>query len=50
MYVPGDCNNLLISVCDLCYSKKINYEVTWLQQTVSFRTGELVFKLLRTLD
>ena len=23
MYVPSDCNILLISVCDLCYRKKI---------------------------
>ena len=22
MYVPGDCNILIISVCDLCYKKK----------------------------
>ena len=22
MYVPGDCNVLLIYVCDLCYRKK----------------------------
>ena len=25
MYVPGDCNILLIYVCDLCYRKKKLY-------------------------